>query len=212
MPAAEPLIVGLAGGVASGKSTFAGLLAGDDGAVIDADAFARDVQRDPAVVSAIESALGAPVRAPDGALDREAVARLVFADPRRREAIEKVVHPRVTERIDRRLAELRAQAARTGRPRIVVLDVPLLFEGGLVDRCSRVVFVDSDPTARRARARAERGWDDAEVGRRDAHQISLEEKRRRSHLIARNEGTLDALRHEAERVRKSLLPAPPQSH
>jgi dephospho-CoA kinase len=201
LTATRPLVVGLAGGIASGKSTCATLLAGDDGVVLDADAIARQVEGDPAVVTRIEAALGLPLRAPDGTLDRVATARAVFQDASKRRMLESIVHPLVRERIERSLEEHR----RERKPAIVVLDIPLLYEGGFSGRCDRVVFVDSDPVARADRAELERGWGRDELARREAQQLDLEEKRKRADFVVTNKGSRQELGAEAARIRNALL-------
>src|SRR5690606_30137133 len=111
--------------------------------------------------------------------DREKLGALVFADADARRKLETLTHPRVRARVRKLLDEARSE----GVPRIV-LDVPLLLENddrhGLVRECDVLVFVDSDATAREARARASRGWAPGEVARREAAQMPLEAKRARA--------------------------------
>jgi len=197
--------VGVAGGIASGKSSCARRLAGADGVVIDADAIARDVESDPVVVARIEAAMGVPVRATDGSLDRTAVSRAAFADPARLRRLEEIVHPLVTERMKRQLADARATSP---PPAIVVLDVPLLFESGLSQWCDRFVFVDADVATRAARARSARGWDPDELSRREALQMPLDEKRRRAHVVIRNAGSPEELARACERAGRDLVASP----
>lgn len=203
-----PLVVGLAGGVASGKSTCARLLAGRDGVVIDADAVVREVQEEPTTIDEMERILGTPIRDAHGALDRGAAAAAAFSDPRKREALELYLHPLVRRRIEARLEAARRDAEATGAPRLVVLDVPLLFEGGLSERCDQIVFVESQESERARRAGESRGWDASEVARRESHQWSLAEKRRRAHHVLPNVGTVEDLAREAAKVREALLAEP----
>jgi dephospho-CoA kinase len=198
------VVVGLAGGVASGKSEAARLLAGADGAVIDADEVVREVQRDPEVIARMEQVLGVPLRAADGSLDRAKAAEAAFADADARRALEGLLHPEVSKRMDARLSAHAASFARTGAPPIVVLDVPLLFEAGIADRCDRIVFVDSKESDRLARASA-RGWDAAEVLRRETHQLELREKRKRSQHVLANTGSREDLAAAAAKLREELL-------
>ncbi len=201
----RPLLVGLAGGVASGKSTCARLLAGADGAVIDADAIVHQLQSEASVVDTIEGALGERVRASDGTLDREATARVVFGRPEKLRALEGVLHPLVRARIEARVAALRAGADGAGVPALVVLDVPLLFESGMAEACDVVVFVDSDPASRAARASRDRGWSDGEVARREASQRSLDEKRRKAQHVIPNTGSVGDLESAVHRLRREIL-------
>jgi dephospho-CoA kinase len=184
------LIVGLVGGIASGKSLCARMLAAKSGRVIDADEIVKNLQQDPAVVAEMERILGAPVRSPDGSLDRAAAAGITFATAGKREALEKYLHPLVRKRIEIEVAECNHAFAASGLPELVILDVPLLFEAGLIDRCDRVVFVESRPADREARALVNRSWNAKEVRRRESHQSDLNAKRARADYRIRNDGTL----------------------
>ena len=182
-----PLVIGLLGGVAAGKSTVAGLLAERGFRAVDADALAREVSRDPAVLARIAARFGPDVLGADGQLRRERMAEIVFGDQTARKDLEALTHPEVRRRI---LAAM-DEAAAAGQS--VVLDVPLLLEGGLVDFCDLVVFVEVSDAARRARARG-RGWDEDELARREAAQAPLVEKRRRADRVVPNEDDLEATR------------------
>lgn len=205
----QPLILGLTGGVASGKSTCARWLAGADGVVLDADEVAREVQNDPEMIGKMEAILGVPLRSPSGGLDRAAAARAAFGDPERLGALENALHPEIRRRLEARLDAARASAATSGVPRIVVLDAPLLFEAGLAEKCDRIVFVESEESSRAARARDTRGWEASEVARREAHQLDLPSKRLRSHHVVRNTGTLEELAAACAALRAEILAAPP---
>jgi dephospho-CoA kinase len=204
----RPLIIGLAGGVASGKSACARLLAGEDGLVLDADAATHEIQNDPRVLDAMERILGTPIRNASGALDRAAAARAAFSDPERKRRLEELLHPEVRRRIEATIDEASRAFPLTGRPALIVLDVPLLFEGGLAEKCDRIVFVESQESDRVARARATRGWDSNEIRRREAHQLDLASKRLRSQHVLVNTGSPEALAAAAAALRGELLSAP----
>lgn len=203
--AVRPPIIGITGGIAAGKSTAARLLAGHDGRVIDADLVVRELQRDPEVVTRMSQILGVGVRRADGSLDREAAARAMFADAAARRTVEEYLHPLARNEIERRLADALAEFKNSGRPDLVVLDVPLLFEGGLFKRCDQIVYIDADAATRTHRAGATRGWTGGEVARREAHQLDLESKRARAHWILNNSGGEDALASEAGALRARIL-------
>ena len=188
-----PLVVGLVGGIASGKSMVAAAFAARGLEHVDADAIAREVTAEPEVLDAIRERFGAGAIAADGTLDRPALARTVFDDPNARADLEALTHPRIRERIETRLAAARA----AGHP--VLLDVPLLIEGGLIERCQQVVFVDT-PDARRAEFAAARGWEPAELARREAAQVPLAVKRARSTATIQNRGSRDALQPQVDRL------------
>jgi len=193
------LVIGVLGGIASGKSTVAALLAGPDGLVLSADRIAHEVLASPPVVERLRERFGEEVLDASGAPDREALARRVFdpvEGPAHRRALEGWTHPRVRATISRRLEEARA----AGTPRIV-LDVPLLLENdaehGWVEACDVLVFVDVPLEERRRRA-AERGWSRGDLERREAAQLPLDQKRARADHVLRNDGDRATLE---ERVR-----------
>lgn len=183
-------VVGVLGGIASGKSLVARLLAGPRGLVLSADAIAHEVLESPEVRALLLDRFGPSALGPDGQVDRAAVARAVFGPEgaARRAELEGWTHPRVRDRIWARLEQARA----SGIPR-VVLDVPLLLENderhGLARVCDALVFVDAPEAERDRRARESRGWAPGEVARREAAQWPLAEKKRRaSHVIPNTEG------------------------
>ena len=188
----RPLILGILGGIASGKSHVARALAGPEGLVLDADAMAREALASPEVVARLLEAYGPDVLDEGGAPRREWLAERVFSDPAERRRLEDWIHGIVRARILAGLADAEARGVTR-----VVLDVPLLLENdaqhGLVTRCDRLIFVDSDPEARDGRAQRRRGWAPGEVARREAAQLPLDEKRSRADVVIPNHGTLDDL-------------------
>ncbi len=186
-----PVVIGLLGGIAAGKSAVAGAFAARGLRHIDADAIARQVTGAADVIAAVAAALGSGLVAADGHLDRTALAARVFTDPAARKQLEAITHPRIRQRI---LADLDA-ARRAGTS--VLLDVPLLLEGGLIDQCDRTVFVAASPEVRTARA-ASRGWADGELRRREATQAPLADKRARADFAIDNDGPLDATRRQID--------------
>jgi len=180
---AKPVVIGLTGGVAAGKSTVAGLFGAHDLVVIDADAHARAVATDPTVLAAVGAEFGAETVA-GGKFDRAALARIVFADPAARQRLEAILHPPIRARI---LAEL--DAARAGGSS-VVLDAPLLLETGLVEFCDHTVHVEAAAAVRRQRAAA-RGWDEGEFERREAAQTPLAVKKARAMHTIHSDGELE---------------------
>lgn len=197
-----PIVVGVVGGIASGKSAVAGMLAEHGLEHVDADAHARLATERDDVRAALRVRFGAGVFAPDGTLDRTALAAVVFASEGARKDVEAIVHPPV------RLAIRRALDAARAAGRSVVLDVPLLLEGGLVAECDAVVFVDTSPTDRLARARA-RGWDAAELQRRESSQLPLAVKSSAATATIHNSGTLDDARAQVARLLEAWSRRPP---
>ncbi len=192
-------MIGVLGGVASGKSAVARALAGPDGVVIDADKLAREVLAAPELEAALRTAFGPGVFGEDGRIDRDRLAQIVFGSREKRSALEGFTHPLIRDRIRAQLDAARER----GVPRIV-LDVPLLLEHesqhGLAAECRTLVFVDADARLRDARAVASRGWQPGEVSRREATQMPLERKRARADHVIVNEGNLSELETAARRI------------
>ncbi len=178
-----PVVIGILGGIAAGKSAVAGIFASHGLRHLDADQEARAVATEPTVQRALTAAFGPQVLA-DGDLDRRALAALVFRDATARTKLEAILHPRIRARILAQLAECRQ------RGDSVLLDAPLLLEGGLIAWCDHVVFVDASPAVRAARASA-RGWSPGELAQREAAQAPLAEKRARAGYCIHNDGDLD---------------------
>lgn len=189
--------VGLTGGVGSGKSTVARLLAEHGATVIDADAIAREVV-EPGTpgYDAVVAHFGDAVLRPDGALDRPALAAIVFADEQQRTALNGIVHPLVGAR----MAEL-MQAAPEGA--VVVWDVPLLFENDLATGFDLVLVVEADAETRVARL-VERGMDEQDARARMARQASDEQRRAVADEVIRNDGDLDQLRRRVDDVWREI--------
>lgn len=181
------LLVGLTGGIGSGKSTVARMLAARGAIVIDSDVLARDaVARDTPGFRRVVELFGPDVLGPGGELDRKKLADLVFNDDRLRGELEAIVHPEVRRRIAETIGE------HSGTDRVVIVDTPLLFETGSEDAYEVVVVVDAAPETRIARLAA-RGMDPEDVRARLASQMPLEEKAARADVVLDNEGTVAEL-------------------
>ena len=185
-------VIGLTGGIASGKSTAAKILAELGAAVIDADRLARDVVRpgEPAY-QAIVAAFGNGVLNNDGTINRTALGNIVFADPAARSRLEAITHPAIALRARDLLAGLRR-----GKTPLAIYMAPLLIEAGITDRVDEiwVVYVDRETQLRRLMQRD--GLSEAAALQRIASQMPMEEKRQRARIVIDNNGT------EAEMVRQ----------
>lgn len=194
------LHVGLTGNVAAGKSTVAALFARWGATLIDADAIVRDLQRPGTpVFAAIVARFGDGVVAPSGELDRAALRRLVLADPAAREALNAIVHPAVAARRQALLAEAEARGVR-----LVIDDIPLLFEVMDPSAFDAVVLVDAPPAVRRQRLEALRGLPAAEAEQLIAAQMPSAAKRARSTHVIENDGDLGRLEARAREVFEAL--------
>lgn len=183
-----PVRVGLTGGVASGKSTVAAMLADLGAVVIDADVLAREaVAADSAGLAEVVAEFGPTVLTPEGELDRPAMAALVFADPARRRALEAIIHPRVRARG----AELEAAAPADA---LVVHDIPLLAETGQGGDFDAVVVVDVPIQTQVERMVATRGMDPAEARARVAAQATRQQRLAVADFVIENSGDLEQLR------------------
>jgi dephospho-CoA kinase len=189
------LAVGLTGGIGSGKSTVARLLAGRGAVVVDADLLARQVvEPGSAGYQAVLDRFGPAVAAPDGGLDRRALADLVFADPSALADLNAIVHPAVRAAIAGRLAELREGDG------VVVLDIPLLVESGRSYGAAAVLVVDCPEDVAVQRLVEQRGMDEADARRRMAAQVPRAERLAAADLVIDNSGSPEQLEAEVERV------------
>lgn len=203
MNGAMPFRVGLTGTVAAGKSTLACNLADRGATVIDSDELAREVVHPGSPAHArIRETFGSGVIGPDGAIDRSALRDAAFADEQARERLEEISHAGIRELRARRIAEAAAAGAR-----VIVEEIPLLFEVGLEDDYDMIVVVDAPRAVREARALGSRGWTAAEFAAIDAAQLAASEKRRRADRVLDNRGDAEALEVAARRLWREILRA-----
>lgn len=181
------LRVGLTGGIGSGKSEVARLLAARGALVVDSDRLAREVVAPgtPGLAAVIE-AFGPGYRSPDGGLDRPGLAALVFADPQARERLNAIVHPLVG-------AAAAAQTADAPHDAVVVHDVPLLVETGMAALFDVVVVVDTDRETQLERLVAHRGMTRQDAEARIDAQATREERLAVADHVIRNDGSLQEL-------------------
>jgi dephospho-CoA kinase len=180
------LVVGLTGNIAAGKSTVARRLADLGAVVIDADELARRaVDAGSPALKRIAERWGSQVLAPDGLLDRAALRRRVFHDPEELEALNRIVHPAVNL-----LRQEQVETARARGDRVVICDIPLLFERRLVDEFDRIVLVDAPRPVRLDRLVHERGLDETEALDMITAQMPAELKRARADIVIDNTGAL----------------------
>jgi dephospho-CoA kinase len=199
-------VIGLVGGIGSGKSQVAALWAERGAVVLDADAIGHALLEQRPARDAVLARFGpevlirAAVGDGDGdgppRIDRRALGALVFAHPGSLRDLERILHPRMRRTFERAIA----RTARRGRALAVVLDAAILFEAGWDVLCDRVVFVDAPEDQRRARLAAQRGWSPEVLEARERAQWPLDRKRRAADLLLRNDSDRDALRPEAQRL------------
>jgi dephospho-CoA kinase len=181
------LVIGLTGGIGSGKSTVSAALAARGAVVVDADAITRALQEPGgAVLAAMVERFGEKILTPDGRLDRPAVADIVFTDVDALADLNAIVHPAVGAEIARRLA------AEADTDHVVILDVPLLVESGRDDMAG-IVVVDVDPEVAISRLVAHRGFREEDARARVARQVSRDERLARADFIIDNAGSPEDL-------------------
>jgi dephospho-CoA kinase len=203
MNASTTLRIGLTGGIGSGKSTVAAMLSDMGAVVIDADAISRQLTAPGgAALEAIAHAFGSHMIGADGAMDRQAMRTLVFANPGARQQLEAIIHPLVTQTIRQQ-----AQAAADAGARVVVLDIPLLAEGG--DRwrkeVDKILVVDCSEETQIERVMQRSGLQHEEVQRIIAQQASRQQRAQIADVLLLNEGLdMAALQAEVEKVARQF--------
>jgi dephospho-CoA kinase len=194
------LKVGLTGNIAAGKSSVARVWRALGATVIDADELARRVV-DPGspAFAAIAAEWGDQVVEPGGGLDRAALRHIVFSDPAARERLESIVHPAVAALREEEYADAVSRGER-----VVVADIPLLFEVGMADQFDVIVLVDAPEETRLARLVGDRGLDADEAARMVSAQMPATLKRARADVVIANVGSLADLERRAREVWEDL--------
>lgn len=190
------LLVGLTGGIGSGKSTFAALLAERGAQIVDADILGHEALNpgSPAWQSIVDQ-FGDEILSPGAmTIDRKRLAEIVFADEHKRAALNAIVHPEIFRRLADELDRLR------NTDTVVVLDAALIFETGLDSSCDAIVVVTSTRQTRVDRLSRTRGMSIEQIGARMAAQSDPQTLVDRADIVVSNEGSLDDLASEADRV------------
>jgi len=194
------LLVGLTGNIAAGKSTVAQLLSERGATIVDADILARRaVERGTQAYDKIVQRWGSTVLGPDKQLDRAALRRIVFGDHEQLEKLNGFVHPEV----ERQRTALVEEARERG-DRVVICDIPLLFEARLVDRFDKVILVDATRPRRLERLVHERQLSETEAMKMIAAQMPAELKRARADFVIDNDGTIADLEKRVRAVWSEL--------
>ena len=189
------LLVGLTGGIGSGKSTVARLLERHGAVVIDADHLAREaVQKGTSGFDRVIDAFGPQIVAPDGDLDRSALAARIFTDPAQKSTLEAIVHPEVARRFSDQVDAYRAT------DRIVLYVTPLLVELGLAPAFDVVIVVTASPHLRVSRVASDRGLSPDEVRGRMATQATDEQRAEVADVLIDNDGSLAELEPQVARL------------
>jgi len=195
------LIVGLTGGVASGKSVVSRILKEEGAYLIDADQIARElVQPRTSTWEELVKVFGKEILQKDGSIHRKKLAAKVFSDPKQRDLLNRTLHPRIKEEMGRRLKAIGQKDPEA----IVVIDAPLLVETGDHREMDKVIVVISTEAQQIARLREREGMDQEEARRIMASQIATEEKVKVADFVIRNEGSLEETEKRAREVFQEL--------
>jgi dephospho-CoA kinase len=193
-------LVGLTGGIASGKSTVAKILEALGAAIVNADILAREVvEPGREAWQEILTAFGPEVLQADQTLDRQKLRSIIFNNPDARRKLESIIHPRVRALAEQRIAEHGARGYG-----VVVYEVPLLFEGRLHEWLRPVILVACDLETQLNRLRQRDGLDRAQAQKHIDAQMSLEEKRRLADYVIENNGSLEGLKRQFEKVLEEI--------
>jgi len=187
-------VVGLVGGIGSGKSRVAALLRDRGGRVIAGDDLGHEALRQPVIRDRVAARWGKEVLDETGEINRRRLGAIVFADAGQRHALESIVHPWIKKCMADAVAQAQADAA----VRFVVVDAAILLEAGWNDLCDRLVFVEAPAEVRRQRIAAQRGWTAAEVEARELAQLPLTAKAVRADYTLHNAGSLESLNQEVD--------------
>lgn len=189
-------LVGLTGGIASGKSTAAKILESLGAAVVNADTLAREaVEPGREAWQEIIAAFGSEILQSDRTLDRQKLRTLIFNNPDARRKLESIIHPRVRALAERRIAEHGAAGYA-----VVVYEVPLLFEGRLHEWLRPVILIACDIEIQIERLQQRDGLDRVQAQKHIEAQMNLEEKRRLADYVIENNGNLEDLKRQVEAV------------
>ena len=194
--AARKRVIGIIGGVGSGKSTVARAFAAQGCGLVDADALSHEAMREPGVREELVRWWGERVVGGDGQIERKAVGRIVFASASELARLEALLHPIIGQ------ARARAHEGFIRDERIVAIveDSPLLLEKGLDRACDVIVFVRASEAARLRRVKASRGWSQGELQSRESQQLPLDIKARAADYVIDNDLPVSAVDEQVRRV------------
>jgi dephospho-CoA kinase len=190
-------VIGLVGGMGSGKSMVAEMLARRGARIISGDQIGHEALKNSDIKKQIVDRFGEKILDESGDIDRRRLGRMVFADASERQALEKIVFPRIGERVRQELESAWHDQAVS----FVVLDAAIMLEAGWDGACDFLVFIDADRKTRLERLARQRGWTAEEVEARERAQMELDEKRKHSDFRIDNAGSLE----DVERQLSALL-------
>lgn len=182
-------VIGLTGGIGTGKSTASEYLRKQGFSIIDADRISREiVEPGTLLLKELEKNFGSGIIKDDGTLDRKALAAIVFSDKEKKSRLDGLMHGHILDEIERKISK-----SQSGEGRGIIVDAPLLFETGLEKKCDQVWLITADEKLRILRVCERDGMDPEEVRARIQNQMADEEKKERAHRIVDNSGSKEAL-------------------
>jgi dephospho-CoA kinase len=198
-PSPQP-VIGLIGGIGSGKSFVAQIFAELGCAVVDADKVGHELLQKPEIIERLTQRFGRDILDADGHIDRAALGEKAFKDKSALDELNSIIHSDLRKELERRIALLLAK-----RPRPVVLDAALLLETDWHQLCDVLVFVESDLANRLTRVAGQRGWSEAELNRRENLQKPLDMKRAKSDYIVVNNSSVSHLHQQVRLLYQRLM-------
>lgn len=195
------MIIGLTGGIASGKSTVSALFVREGAALVDADVIAREVMLPghPVLAAAVQ-AFGDRILRPDGSLDRAGLGDIVFRDPEALQTLNNLTHPAIRREIRERMDALEQEDPQ----RLVIVDIPLLYESGLDKLFEQIIVVYIPRRVQLARLMERSGMTLEQAEDRIAAQMDIELKRKRATYVIDNSGTLEVTERQVAALRDRL--------
>lgn len=185
-------VIGLLGGIGSGKSQVAAAFARHGARIIAGDQLGQAALRDPDIRSRVVSRWGESIVDENGEIDRPRLAAIVFADPDQRKELEAISHPWIRQCIREQVE----QARNDPRVSLIVLDAAVMLEAGWNEVCDRLVFIEAPRSLRLARVARQRGWSEKEVEQREEAQLPLTEKAVRADHVLDNSASLEHLNRQ----------------
>ncbi len=189
-------IIGITGGIGSGKSLVASFFSELGCAVIKADELAHEILEESETKQFLLKYLGNNIIKPNNTLDRKKIADIIFEDIEKKKLVESYIHPRVIERQNHLIQQYQSE----DRYKAIVLDVPLLIESSLKHICNLVIFIESDFKLRCQRVRKSRGWTEEEISRREKFLFPNYLKRSIADVILYNNSTIDNCKRQVEKI------------
>jgi dephospho-CoA kinase len=189
-------VIGLLGGIGSGKSAVAEALAEHGGAIIKADQLGHEALAVPELKERIVARWGRDLLDENGTIARRKLGAIVFADAAERKELEAIVHPWIGEAIRARIEQLEADPS----VKFIILDAAIMLEAGWSSVCDRLIFVDVPREVRLARLREGRGWSEADLEAREGAQLPLTDKATRADHVVVNDGSREELRRRVDQL------------